>query len=60
MTVLIILLRARTQSILATGLPMPHSLLHAKKIPYGIAIGIGGFLVYPSSPLVAAVLAQIQ
>jgi prepilin peptidase CpaA len=49
-TILIIVLRSRSQSILATGLPLPHSLLNAKKIPYGIAIAIGGFLAYPSSP----------
>jgi prepilin peptidase CpaA len=59
-TVAIVVLRAKRQTIDAMGLHLPSSLLHAKKIPYGIAIGIGGFLAYPSSPLVEAALAGIH
>jgi prepilin peptidase CpaA len=59
-TLLILALRAQTERIMAIGLPVPDSLLHAKKIPYGIAIGIGGFLAYPSSPLVTAALARLH
>jgi len=53
LTILIIVLRSRKEALLATGLPLPHSLLDASKIPYGIAIAIGGFLAYPSSPFFA-------
>ena len=58
MTVLIVVLRSRSDLLSAIGVAMPHSLMHAKKIPYGIAIGLGGFLAFPSSPLVIAALGQ--
>ncbi|MGR6467171.1 A24 family peptidase [Rhizobium sp. PAMB 3182] len=50
-TLLIVMLRSQANAIMGMGLSLPASILHAKKIPYGIAIGIGGFLAYPSSPL---------
>jgi prepilin peptidase CpaA len=53
-TVLIILLRSQSNIIMAIGLPIPNSLTVAKKIPYGIAIAIGGMLAFPSSPLLIA------
>ena len=53
-TVLIVLLRSQSNTIMAIGLPVPGSLLVAKKIPYGIAIAIGGILAFPSSPLLIA------
>ncbi len=53
-TVLIVLLRAQSSTIMAIGLPVPNSLLVAKKIPYGIAIAIGGILAFPSSPVLIA------
>lgn len=59
-TVLILSLRARVDLITAVGLRVPSSLLVAKKIPYGLAIGIGGFMAYPSSPLVEAALAHLN
>ncbi|WP_421363346.1 A24 family peptidase [Agrobacterium rosae] len=52
LTIAILLLRSRSQEIMATGLPIPDSLLVAKKIPYGIAIAIGGLLTYPEAPIV--------
>lgn len=55
-TILILLMRSHTQTISAIGLRLPGSLVEAKKIPYGLAIGIGGFLAYPSSPLFLAAL----
>jgi len=58
MTMLILAMRANAHVFAAIGMPVPRSLMHAKKIPYGIAIGIGGFLAYPSSPLMMAVLDQ--
>jgi prepilin peptidase CpaA len=60
LTLLILAMRKRENTILATGLPVPHLLVTAQKVPYGIAIGIGGFLAYPSSPLMQAALAQIH
>jgi prepilin peptidase CpaA len=59
-TIAIVMLRSQRQTINAMGLPIPDSLLIAKKIPYGIAIGIGGFLAYPSSPLVESALARLH
>ena len=53
-TVLIVLLRSQSSIIMAIGLPVPNSLMVAKKIPYGIAIAIGGILAFPSSPLLIA------
>ncbi|MBB4066461.1 prepilin peptidase [Gellertiella hungarica] len=58
LTVVIVILRSQAQLIHAMGLNLPGSVLMAKKIPYGIAIAIGGFLAYPSSPVAQALLAQ--
>ncbi|MDX3929947.1 MAG: prepilin peptidase [Shinella sp.] len=58
LTLLILRLRAHTNSILASGLPFPDHLLTAKKVPYGIAIGAAGFAAFPSSPLMQAALAS--
>lgn len=52
----ILSLRAHTNTILASGLPVPGHLMLAKKVPYGIAIGAAAFLAYPSSPLMLAAL----
>ncbi|MBB3612792.1 prepilin peptidase [Rhizobium sp. BK602] len=54
-TIAILMIRSQSNTIMAMGLPLPNSLLIARKIPYGIAIAIGGFLAFPSSPLVIAV-----
>ncbi|MFS8144015.1 prepilin peptidase [Rhizobium sp. BR 249] len=59
-TLLILLVRARSNTILAIGLPVPNSVLLAKKIPYGIAIAIGGFMAFPSSPLFLAALESLK
>lgn len=53
LTLVILLLRAKSSTVLAMGLPIPHSLLLAKKVPYGIAIAIGGYLAFPEAPMVA-------
>ncbi|WEZ84862.1 prepilin peptidase [Rhizobium sp. 32-5/1] len=50
LAILVLMMRKQENTILASGLPVPHLLLTAKKIPYGIAIGMGGFFAYPSSP----------
>ncbi len=59
-TLAILLIRSQSNTILAIGLPIPNSLLLAKKIPYGIAIAIGGFLAFPSSPLFVAALESLK
>lgn len=59
-TLAILLIRSQSNTILAIGLPLPSSLLHAKKIPYGIAIAIGGFMAFPSSPLFIAALESLK
>jgi prepilin peptidase CpaA len=59
-TLVILLIRTQTNTILATGLRIPHSILFATKIPYGIAIAIGGFLAFPSSPLFMTALEGLK
>ncbi|WP_027669166.1 MULTISPECIES: A24 family peptidase [Rhizobium] len=59
-TLLILAVRAQSNTILAIGLPVPNSVLLAKKIPYGIAIAIGGFMAFPSSPLFLAALESLK
>lgn len=56
LTLGILSLRAHTDTILASGFPVPDSFIMAKKIPYGIAIAVGAFMAYPSSPLMLAAL----
>ncbi len=50
-TLAFLLLRASSNSVLAIGIPLPASLVTAKKIPYGIAIAIAGFLTFQQSPI---------
>ena len=56
LTLLVLVLRSQKTVIAATGIPVPAPLLHEKKIPYGIAIGIAAFVDFPSSPLMQFVL----
>lgn len=56
LTLAILSLRSHTNAILASGIPVPGHLLLAKKVPYGIAIGVAAFAAYPSSPLMLAAL----
>jgi len=60
LTIVILLLRSRTQEITAIGIPIPDSLLVAKKIPYGIGIAIAGLLTYGDAPLVKAAIASLS
>ncbi|PDV87355.1 peptidase [Rhizobium sp. H4] len=59
-TLLILLVRTQSNTILAIGLPVPNSVLLAKKIPYGIAIAIGGFMAFPYSPIFIAALESLK
>jgi prepilin peptidase CpaA len=50
-TLLFLLLRTRAVTVMAKALPLPISIVGTKKIPYGIAIAIGGLMTFSSSPL---------
>ncbi|MEN0115132.1 MAG: prepilin peptidase [Agrobacterium cavarae] len=56
LTLAILSLRSHSQEIMTTGVPIPDSLLVAKKVPYGIAIAIGGLMTYPEAPIVQAAM----
>ncbi len=58
-TILVLLLRSQASTIMAIGLPLPHSLTAAKKIPYGVAIAVGGMLAFPSSGLLLAATQKV-
>ncbi|MDP9560032.1 UNVERIFIED_ORG: prepilin peptidase CpaA [Rhizobium nepotum] len=60
LTLGILLLRSRSQEIMAAGIPIPDSLLVAKKIPYGIGIAIAGLLTYGETPIVKAAIASLS
>ncbi|MBD9649665.1 prepilin peptidase [Ensifer sp. ENS09] len=60
LTLAVLLLRRQEHTILASGIPFPQLLLTAKKVPYGIAIALGGFAAYPSSPLMEAAFARLS
>jgi prepilin peptidase CpaA len=50
-TLVFLLLRSQAGSVMAMGIPLPPSLVNAKKIPYGIAIAIAGFLTFEQAPI---------
>lgn len=56
LSIVILLMRSQHNLILAYGIPVPETMLHKKKVPYGIAIGAAAFMAYPSSPLMQAAL----
>jgi prepilin peptidase CpaA len=56
----IIAMRSQHGLIMAYGIPMPETMMHKKKVPYGIAIGAAALVAYPSSPLVLSALAIMQ
>jgi len=60
LTLLILLIRSQSSHILALRLPVPRSLLLEKKIPYGIAIAVGGFCSALQSPLILQALNTIK
>ena len=60
LTLVILLLRSQENLILAARIPVPRLLLTAKKIPYGVAIALGGLAAYPSSPLMQVAFAQLS
>ncbi|WP_117192984.1 A24 family peptidase [Rhizobium terrae] len=50
-TLVFLLLRSQANSALAIGIRLPPSLVSAKKIPYGIAIAIAGFMTFGQAPI---------
>jgi prepilin peptidase CpaA len=50
-TLLFLLLRTSSSTVMAMGIPLPASLATAKKIPYGIAIAVAGFLTFDQAPI---------
>ena len=50
-TLVFLLLRSQAHRVVSLGVPLPSSMVTAKKIPYGIAIAIGGMLTLAQSPL---------
>lgn len=60
LTIGFLMMRAREDVLLATRIPLPaHFLDRTAGIPYGIAIGIAGFLCYPQSPLMLFALERL-
>ncbi|OAP41507.1 peptidase [Sinorhizobium glycinis] len=60
LALVILLLRSKEHVILAAGVPVPSLLLTAKKIPYGIAIALGGFAAYPASPMMQVAFTHLS
>jgi prepilin peptidase CpaA len=56
LSIIILMMRSQHNLILSYGIPMPETMLHKKKVPYGIAIGAAAFVAYPSSPLVQSAI----
>lgn len=50
-TLLFLLLRARADLVMSIGIPLPVSVVGTKKIPYGIAIAMGGLIAFGASPV---------
>ncbi|WP_105383949.1 A24 family peptidase [Neorhizobium alkalisoli] len=59
-TLLFLLLRSQANSVMAMGIPLPASLVTARKIPYGIAIAIGGFLTFEQAPIYSLAIKTFQ
>ncbi|MFJ1308163.1 prepilin peptidase [Agrobacterium sp. P15N1-A] len=60
LTLGILFLRSRSQEVMAIGIPIPDSLMVAKKIPYGIGIAIAGLLTYGDAPIVKAAISSLS
>lgn len=60
LSIVILLMRSQHNLILTYGIPMPETMLHKKKVPYGIAIGAAAFMAYPHAPLMQLALGIAQ
>lgn len=59
LSLLVLTIRANHDLLLVSRIPVPQTMLHTKKIPYGIAIGSAALLSFPSSPLVQAAISGL-
>lgn len=59
LSIVVLMLRANHNLLVVSRIPVPETMLQAKKIPYGIAIGGAALLAYPSSPLVQAAIGAL-
>jgi prepilin peptidase CpaA len=50
-TLLVLVIRAKAPTVMALGIPVPPSLATVSKIPYGIAIAIGGLFTIEHAPI---------
>lgn len=50
-TLLFLVLRARADMVMSIGIPLPVSVVGTKKIPYGIAIALGGLIAFAEAPV---------
>ncbi|MBB1249404.1 prepilin peptidase [Rhizobium sp. G21] len=56
LSVVVLLLRANSNLIIASGLPVPATMMQANKVPYGIAIGAAAFATFPQSPMFQSIV----
>ena len=54
-TLVVLMIRWKSNMVMAIGIPLPHSLVDAKKIPYGVAIALGGLLTVDLTPIFKAI-----
>jgi prepilin peptidase CpaA len=59
LSLVVVMIRANHDTILASRIPVPATMLHAKKVPYGVAIGAAALLAFPASPLAQAAIAGL-
>ncbi len=57
LTIAILFIRSREHMLVAARIPLPATLMHAQKIPYGIAIAASGLLTFSTSPLMQPLMA---
>jgi prepilin peptidase CpaA len=50
-TLLVLVIRAKAPTVMALGIPVPPSLATMSKIPYGVAIAIGGLFTIEHAPI---------
>jgi prepilin peptidase CpaA len=60
LSLILVSMRSQHNLILAYGIPMPQTMLHKKKVPYGIAIGAAAFMAYPSAPIMQTAFGFLQ
>jgi prepilin peptidase CpaA len=60
LSIVILMMRSQHNFILAYGIPVPETMLHKKKVPYGIAIGAAALMAYPSAPIMQSTFGILQ